>query len=132
MPAHAGLVSPNGGVEMPIEQVVVEAEDAPVAVSKYLGRQDVARVTVQDLEGETVLQVPGTSDPSTGAQQVLAALGEPEGGTVRLRVVAETRGVRKGPEGPEGLEADSRADIDREAPLQSPEVGEPEPRDVRR
>lgn len=118
---------------MPTEQALVDAEDAPVAVSRFLGRGDVARVTVKDLDGETVIQVAGTADPSDGAQQVLAALGEPEGGSTQLRVVAETVGVRPGPTGVEG--AETLPPVPNESfddPLRNPDVDEPEPRDGRR
>jgi len=108
---------------MPIETTSVAAEDAPVAVSRYLGRTDVRRVFVQDLDGETILQVPGTADPSAGAQQVLDALGEAEGATTTLRVVAETDTPRKGPAGIEGVET-AQAPHDGDEPVDLPEAGE--------
>lgn len=108
---------------MPVEEYAVSAEDAVVKVSQLLSRADVRRVVLQDLEGTTLLEVAGTTDPSLGARQVMESFDEPEGATTTLKVLAETGGLRRTETGTEGLETRSESDLDREVPLERPDSG---------
>jgi hypothetical protein len=102
---------------MPFREYAVLAEDAPERVAEELAEADVLHVSVQDLDGETILDVPGTADPEGAAQQVLDAFDEFEGGGVELhlRVETITQDEESGPFLGRGF--DDRPD--------TPDIGEP-------
>jgi hypothetical protein len=103
---------------MPTQEYTVAAEDAAERVAQVLGRGDVSHVRIEDIDGETLVDVPGGADPEAVARQVLGAFGEYGGGGTTVRLVVQT----VAPD-----EAAPPRDLILDEPPESPEAGEPLP-----
>jgi hypothetical protein len=95
----------------------VTAEEAPERLAAEIAR-GVSHVQVRSVEGEPLLDVPGTADPGGAARQLLDAFGEyAGGGTTFVLVLERPEGDRMAPK--QGRILDE--------PPESPEEGEPLP-----
>jgi hypothetical protein len=102
---------------MPTETYAVTAADAAETVSQLLERDDVRSIRVQDVDGETLLDVSGATWAEAGARELFDRWGDYDGGGLRVTVVAET-------EAPPDEPGHGRI---LEEPPEHPEEGEPRP-----
>lgn len=103
---------------MPTEEYRLPVEDAIATIAELLGRDDVRTIVVEDVDGEPLVEVPGTATPGGGAHQVIEQFQEYEGGGTEVTLVVETG------EPSEGIPP--RGGI-LEEPPESPGEGEPTP-----
>jgi hypothetical protein len=101
---------------MPVEEYVLSAADAVETIAQLLERDDVRRVRVEDVDGETLVEVPGTASPEGGARELMDRWQDYDaGGGSELHVIAYTG---PGPDEP----AHGRI---LDEPPEHPEEGEP-------
>ncbi len=75
---------------MPTETYHVSSEDAVQTIWDLLERDDVRSVRVEDVDGETIVEVPGTSMPEGGARELMDRWQDYQGGGSEVTIVAET------------------------------------------
>ncbi len=100
---------------MATETYRVSTEDAVQTIARLLERDDVRGISVRDVDGETVVEVPGASSPEGGARELMDSWQDYAGGGAEVTIVAET-GLPPG-EPPPGRIL--------EEPPEHPEEGEP-------
>lgn len=99
---------------MATEMYTVTAEDAVETVSRLLERDDVRSIRVEDIDGEPLVEVPGTSTSEGGARELIERWQEYQGGGSQVHIVAET-----------GTPPDVPPHAIHEEPPEHPEEGEP-------
>jgi hypothetical protein len=103
---------------MPVEEYLLSAEDAVETVAQLLERDDVRGVRVEDADGETLVDVPGTASPEAGAREVMDRWHDYDTGAgSEVRVIAYTGSPPDGPGHGRILDE----------PPEHPEEGEPRP-----
>lgn len=75
---------------MATEMYTVSTADAVEMVATLLERDDVRLVRVEDIDGEPLAEIPGTSSPEGGAKELMERWQEYDGGGTEIRLVAET------------------------------------------
>lgn len=102
---------------MPTETYAVSAADAVETIWRLLERDDVRSIRVEDVDGETLVEVPGAATAEAGAREMMDAWQDYEGGGGEVVVVAETGEPPNEPGHGRILEE----------PPEHPEEGEPRP-----
>lgn len=101
---------------MASESYRMSTEEAVEAVARLLERDDVRWVRVEDVDGEPLVDIPGTSTPENGARELMERWQDFEpGGGIEVTVTAETGPPPDAP--PHGRILDE--------PPEHPEEGEP-------
>jgi hypothetical protein len=72
------------------EEYRVSTEDAVQTIADLLERDDVRAVRVEDIDGEPLVEIPGTSVPEGGARELMDSWQEYIGGGTDVRIVADT------------------------------------------
>ncbi|HEY3317059.1 MAG TPA: hypothetical protein VGK50_01365 [Coriobacteriia bacterium] len=100
---------------MTTETYRVSTGDAVQTIAELLERDDVRSIRVEDVDGDVVVEVPGTSTSEGGARELMERWQDYVGGGSEVTVVAET-----------GLPPDEPAHGRiLEEPPEHPEEGEP-------